>query len=71
MIVLELVASDEENYDEIAPFLSAMKKIHEDSKTIGFINRFSKNERILLSGIWEQIKEDAEPVIKRANEKIS
>lgn len=67
VLSLEMIADDSDGYDEITPFFSAMRKIHEDSKKIGFINRFSVEERILLKGIWEKVKDDAQPIIEEAN----
>lgn len=71
VMTIEIMCDDEKGYDEITPFLSAMKKIHEDSVTVGFMNRFDKNERIVLNGLWEKIKEDAEPVIEKNNQGFS
>jgi len=66
---IEMMADDEEGYDEITPFLSAMQKIHEDSSAIGFVNRFTPNERTVLKGIWENIKENAQTVIEADHKK--
>lgn len=68
MMTIELMADDEKGYDEIKPFLTAMKKIEEDSSTIGFMRRFSKNEQIILKGIWDQIKDDAQFTIEKTKE---
>lgn len=68
---LEIMADDDAGYDEITPFLSAMKKIKDDSKKIGFINRFSTNERMVLMGIWEKIKDDAQTTIETVDKKTS
>lgn len=70
VMTVEMMADDSMGYDEIKPFISAMKKIYEDSNKIGFKNRFSTNEQTVLRGIWEQIKEDhAEAVVEKANKK--
>lgn len=71
VLTLEVMADDEMGYDEIGPFLSAMKKIHQDSKKIGFINRFSEHERVVLFNIWEKLKEDAKYIIEETDTKNS
>jgi len=68
MMTIELMADDEKNYDEIRPFLSAMKKIHEDSASIGFLRRFTKNEQVVLNGIWDKIKNDEEFIIEKSDQ---
>jgi hypothetical protein len=68
---LELIADDEEGYDEITPFLRIMHKLNEDSKEVGFLNRYSNNERTILKGIWEKVKKDAESVLEKTNKKTS
>lgn len=68
-MTVELMADDSVGYDEIKPFMSAMKKIHEDSSKVGFINRFSTNEQLVLKGIWETLKEEhAETVVEKVDQ---
>jgi len=67
VLSIEVMADDDNGYDEITPFMNAMRKIHEDSKKIGFINRFSENERVVLFNIWEKLKEDAQYVVEKTN----
>jgi len=67
MLTLELMADDEKGYDEIKPFLSAIKKIHEDSTSIGFLRRFTKNEQVVLNGLWEKLKDDAQFTIQKVD----
>ena len=70
---LELVNDVRAGYDEIGPFISAMGKIHEDSAKIGFTKRFEKNERVVLTTIWEKLskyaksptEEDSGPSIQK------
>ena len=70
VLQLAIMANDAEGYDEITPFVSAMKKIHEDSKAVGFVNRFSSNERLVLKGIWENIKDNAETTVETNYQEI-
>jgi len=65
VLTLEFMADDAIGYNEISPLLSAVRKIHEDSSTIGFQRRFSKDEQIILNGIWDKIKNDAELTIQK------
>ena len=60
-LILEIIADEDQDYDEISPFVSAMEKIHQDSHKIGFKNRFTQNERIVLQGIWDKVKEHVQP----------
>lgn len=45
------------DYDEISPFISMMEKLVAKSKKQGFIREFSSNERIVINGIWDQLKQ--------------
>ena len=67
MLTVELMADDQKDYDEIKPFLTAMKKIHEDSATIGFLRRFSKDEQTVLNGLWDKIKGDEQFIVEKVN----
>ena len=68
VMTVEMMADDSIGYDEIKPFISAMKKIYEDSSKVGFVNRFSTNEQMILKGIWETIKEEhAETVVEEVD----
>lgn len=69
MFVLELLADDENGYDEITPFVRAFKKIYDDSHKVGFTNRFTPNEKTVLRGIWEKIEKDAHAILKEADKK--
>ena len=70
-MVLEIIADEESGYDEISPFISAMKKIHQDSHKIGFKNRFTANERVVLAGIWEELKNHVQPEDEKIQERNS
>ena len=71
VVVLELTADDETGYDEIEPFVSAFKKIYEDSKKVGFQNRFSPNEQTVLRGVWDTLKNNALTPIEETNKETS
>ena len=67
MLTVEFMADDDKRYDEIKPFLSAMKKIHEDSSSIGFLRRFTKDEQVVLNGLWEKLKDDAQFTVQKVD----
>lgn len=56
VLTLEIEADLLTGYDEITPFVSAIKKISEKAKRPGFVREFSKNERIVLKGLWDEMK---------------